>query len=79
MTFTVPPDELYSASLPRVWIEISWIASYARLLPNVCVTGSVVLTPSSRYVFCATFAPETIGFDPPPEPGFASGAWKSTF
>ena len=49
MTLMMPPIAFpYSASKPLVWIAISWIESKVKLDVKVCVTGSVVFSPSIR-------------------------------
>jgi len=49
-----------SAEYPEVWRETSWNASKFQLPANVCVTGSVVLTPSSIHEFSRMWSAENV-------------------
>ncbi len=80
MTLMMPPIAFpYSASKPLVWIAISWIESNVKLEVNVCVTGSVVFSPSIRKEDCPRLEPKTEGFPPAPVWFETPGASSTTF
>lgn len=61
ITFKIPPvARPNSGRYEAVWSWMSWIASKFRFSVKVCVTGSVVLTPSIKYEFSSRFPPATL-------------------
>ena len=80
ITLMIPPIAFpYSASKPLVWIAISWIESNVKFEVNVCVTGSVVFSPSIRKEFWPRLDPKTDGFPPAPAWFATPGASRTTF